>query len=210
MTIKERKEREREEMRSLILTAASEIMKTEGIDSLSIRKIATRIEYSPAIIYHYFQDKDDIVSHLMREGYQRIVDALSSIPPSSDEPAEKLKELTRRYIGAALQMSDEYMAVQLNNTPAVLEYTAWLFKGASNKKSALQILFLYLKNIFSGNAMDDTSIELTAQIMATATFGLVVKLIIENNIPEEQRTALIEHHIKCIIDGMILGKPLNS
>lgn len=210
MTIKERKEREREEMRSLILTAASEIMKKEGIDSLSIRKIATRIEYSPAIIYHYFQDKDDIVNHLMQEGYQRIVDALASVPPSSDRPEERLKELTRNYIGAALQMSDEYMAVQLNNAPAVLEYTAWLFKGASNKKAALQILYLYLKEIFRNKGMDDTSIELTAQVMATATFGLVVKLIVENNIPEEQRTALIEHHIKCIVDGMILGKPLSN
>ncbi len=58
MSIKERKERERDERRELILNAANEIIKTEGIDNLSIRKIANKIEYSPTIIYYYFNSKE--------------------------------------------------------------------------------------------------------------------------------------------------------
>jgi AcrR family transcriptional regulator len=75
MTLKERKERDRDERRELILNAANEIIKEEGIDHLSVRKIANKIEYSPSIIYHYFKDKDDIISHLMKKSYKKITDA---------------------------------------------------------------------------------------------------------------------------------------
>ena len=58
MTIEKRRKREIEEMRELILKAASEIMSSDGFDKLSIRKIARKIEYSPSIIYHYFDNKE--------------------------------------------------------------------------------------------------------------------------------------------------------
>lgn len=205
MGIKERKKREQDQRRELILSAANEIMREEGMENLSIRKIANRIEYSPAIIYHYFRDKDDIINHLMKKGYQKILDALSSVQAPADEPKQKLEKLMRNYIDTALQMPDEYKTVQLNSSPAVLEHTASLFKGAAGKKPALRILFQCLKDIYREKSIDDSLIELTAQVIAAATFGLIIRLIIEKDlISEEQKNNLIEHHIKCVIDGMIL------
>lgn len=209
MTIKERKEREREEMRELILNAASEIITTEGLDKLSVRKIATRIEYSPAIIYHYFADKEDILNNLLKRGYQKILNALSSVQVSDDKPEIRLKELTRNYINAALQMPDEFMSVQMSTSPAMLEYTSSLFKGASLKKPALGILARCLKDIFKNKDTNDSNIELTAQIIAVSTLGLIMKLILEK-IDDKQREKLIDHYLKCIVDGMVLGSPLEN
>ena len=56
MGISERREREKQELREKILEKAREILIKEGQDNLSIRNIATAIEYSPATIYLYFQD----------------------------------------------------------------------------------------------------------------------------------------------------------
>lgn len=208
MTIKERKEREREEMRELILKAAGEIIAAEGIESLSVRKIANRIEYSPAIIYHYFKDKDEIINHQMQRGYQKIINALLEVQVPGDDPEERLRGLTRNYIKVALKMPDEYKAVQLNDSPAILEYTASMFKGASKTKPALKILYQCLKDIYKDKEVDDSSLELTAQIIAASSLGLIAKLIIEKNLEEEQKQKLIEHYIKCIVDNMILGKPM--
>jgi AcrR family transcriptional regulator len=208
MSIKERKERERDERRDLILNAASKIIKEEGIDNLSIRKIAASIEYSPAIIYHYFQDKDDIVNHLMKQNYQKIISVLSSVETSVGEPTRKLREMSRKYIDLALQMPDEYMSIMFSSSPRILEHTSVLFKGASGKRQAIGMLCQYLKEIYTD--MEDNLIELTAQVLWTATFGLIIRLIIEKDIDEEQRNNLIEHHIKCTIDGMLMGKSLSN
>ena len=78
MTIERRKNREREEKCALIINAAEEIIASGGLEKLSIRKIAVKIDYSPAIIYHYFRDKEDILEQIMQKNYQLIVSAISS------------------------------------------------------------------------------------------------------------------------------------
>lgn len=203
MGIKDRKERERDERRDLILSAAQEIIATEGLDNLSVRKIANKIEYSPAIIYHYFKDKDDIIHQLMQKSYQRIVATLANAVTTNTDPGQRLRDIARNYVELALDMSDEYKAIMLSSSPYFLEHTSVLFKGAAEKRQAVAILCQTLKAIHSDK--DDNWIELTAQIMWTAIFGLIIRLLIETEVDLEQRQRLIDHHVQCVIDRMILG-----
>jgi len=69
MGIKERQDRERVAVRQAILDAARDLFVVEGYRNVSIRKIAERIEYSPAAIYSYYPGKDDIFLALAAEGF---------------------------------------------------------------------------------------------------------------------------------------------
>lgn len=53
--------RKQEEIRNTILEVARNIISKEGAQGLSIRNITNAIDYSPAIIYYYFKDKNEIV-----------------------------------------------------------------------------------------------------------------------------------------------------
>src|SRR5436189_1666461 len=87
MGIKERQERDREAVSRAILDAARDLFVQEGYQNVSIRKIAERIEYSPAAIYGYFPSKDDIFFALAEEGFRLLYGdraaytALESLPP---------------------------------------------------------------------------------------------------------------------------------
>lgn len=70
MGIKERQERDREAVRRSILDAARDLFVTEGYRNVSIRKVAEKIEYSPAALYGYFPSKDDIFYALAEEGFR--------------------------------------------------------------------------------------------------------------------------------------------
>ena len=72
MGTKERQDRERQAVTASILSAARDLFVAEGYQSVSIRKIAERIEYSPAAIYSYFASKDDIFLTLAEEGFHRL------------------------------------------------------------------------------------------------------------------------------------------
>jgi AcrR family transcriptional regulator len=72
MGIAERREREKEALRTRILEAARDIVSEEGLNALSMRAIADRIEYSPATLYLYFRDKDELVREVVRTGFQRL------------------------------------------------------------------------------------------------------------------------------------------
>jgi AcrR family transcriptional regulator len=192
-----RREREIEAMRELIISAAKEIIAKEGFDNLSIRKIASKIEYSPAIIYHYFKDKDEIMNFVMRNGYMQIISAVTKSADEDLKPADRLKRMTRDYIEAALKMPDEFLAAQLNQSPHALKHTSSLYKGASREKPALSALCKCLKEIYI--KLDDDQIELKSQMIVVSALGLIVKLIIEKELDEEQRQKLIETFIEDVV-----------
>jgi AcrR family transcriptional regulator len=100
MGIKERQERDREAVRRSILDAARDLFVTEGYRNVSIRKIAEKIEYSPAAIYGYFPSKDDIFYALAEEGFHLL--------HAGDEPG-KVDEQTR----ASLEPLDRLKATFL-------------------------------------------------------------------------------------------------
>lgn len=199
MAIEDRRNREKEKMRDLILETAARIIITEGYDKLSIRKIADRIEYSPAIIYHYFNNKNDIVSQVLRQGHQNLITALSVNLTAYGTPELRLKELTKKYIDAALKDPAQYLAVQLNGSPEVLEFTAYLFEGAAKTKPALQFLARAVNEICTGRMTDDSEIEMISQIVAASTFGFITKLILEKDIDENRRKRLIERFSEAVV-----------
>src|SRR5262249_3646317 len=90
MGIKERQERERESVRQAILEAARDLFVAEGYQNVSMRRIADRIEYSPAAIYGYFPSKDDIFFALAEEGFE-ILHEMANAVPASEDPVESLK-----------------------------------------------------------------------------------------------------------------------
>ncbi|WP_019230033.1 TetR/AcrR family transcriptional regulator [Sedimentibacter sp. B4] len=192
-----RREREIEAMRELIISAAKEIIAKEGFDNLSIRKIANKIEYSPAIIYHYFKDKDEIMNQVMKNGYMRIISAITKSADEDLKPSDKLKRISRDYIEEALSMPDEFLAAQLNQSPYALKHTSSLYRGASKEKPALTALCKCLKEIYTN--LNDEQIELKSQMIVVSTFGLIVKLVIEKELDEEQRQRLIETFIEEVV-----------
>src|SRR5262245_36560085 len=90
MGIKERQDRERQAVRQSILDAARDLFTTEGYRNVSIRKIAERIEYSPAAIYSYFGGKDDIYLALAEDGF-RLLDEKVRAALGASEPIDDVR-----------------------------------------------------------------------------------------------------------------------
>ena len=108
MGIAERKEREREEVKDLILSAAREIFLSEGYENTSIRKIATKIEYSPGIIYHHFKDKNDLLLALHDKAFECKIEALFLSVQNMPDPFERLKATGRGYIQYGIDNPQDY------------------------------------------------------------------------------------------------------
>jgi AcrR family transcriptional regulator len=92
MGIKERQERDREAVRRAILDAARELFVDEGYQNVSIRKIAERIEYSPAAIYSYFPSKDDIFFALAEEGFRLLGNPVEPASQGAD-PLDRIRRI---------------------------------------------------------------------------------------------------------------------
>ncbi len=205
MGIKERKQRERDERRSLILNAANEIIAEEGLEGLSVRKIADRIEYSPGIIYHYFENKDDILQNFLIDKYQEIVNELRSVEIKTLDPEIMFKEIMTSYTKWAMKNREIYRTIMLNDSPGVLEYTSVLCQGATGKRQAIKMLAQAVKTFINDPEKDDEFFALRAQVIWTSSFGLIIRMIIED-IPEEQQERIIAGYVELITNGLRAGK----
>ena|SRR5437773_5044400 len=96
MGIKERQERDRENVHRAILDAARELFVIEGFHNVSIRKIAERIEYSPAAIYSYFPSKDDIFFALAEEGFRLLCDRGAAARDAEGPSLDRVRGIFRR------------------------------------------------------------------------------------------------------------------
>src|SRR2546428_6101678 len=72
MGVTERKTREKQELKQQILDTARELFVRKKYENVSMRKIAEKIEYSPATIYTYFKDKDEILDCLCEETFLQL------------------------------------------------------------------------------------------------------------------------------------------
>jgi len=116
MGIKERKEHEISQMRGLILKTAMNLFLDKGFENITIRNIAEKIEYSPATIYLYFKNKDEILFVLRMEGFEKLYEhQLSSL--KLDDLLKRLHKHGEAYIQFALENPEYYDLMFLMRGP---------------------------------------------------------------------------------------------
>lgn len=107
MGISERKAKEKEELRSLILRAAKKLFVEQGIEQTTIRNIANEIEYSVGTVYVYFKDKNEILNALHSQGFMQLGGEMKVLYNVSD-PMERVKAIGRVYLQFAIENPDMY------------------------------------------------------------------------------------------------------
>jgi AcrR family transcriptional regulator len=105
---KERIQRLKDETRMNILDASLHIVKEEGWQSLSMRKIADVIEYTAPIIYEYFSNKEAILLELTRRGYLILSRDLQIAKSQHELPAAQLEAMWLAYWNFAFDNKELY------------------------------------------------------------------------------------------------------
>ena len=108
MGIAERRLRQKEEIRSSILATAWQLVKEDGWQSLSIRKIADAIEYSVPVIYDHFENKEAILLEFGKDGFGLLIKKLQQAKKKTGKPAEQLTAIADAYWNFAFKNKEYY------------------------------------------------------------------------------------------------------
>jgi AcrR family transcriptional regulator len=117
MSEKERKQRQKAEMREAILSAALVLFSEEGFEKVTMRKIADRIEYSVGTLYLYFKDKDEILFELHNRGFSEFYKRQLSVQ-NIEDPVERVTEHGVVYIQFAIDNPEYYDLMFISRAPA--------------------------------------------------------------------------------------------
>jgi AcrR family transcriptional regulator len=201
--VKERQEREREAVARAILDSARDLFVIEGYRNVSIRKIAEKIEYSPAAIYGYFPSKDDIFMALAEEGF-RMLFASAKEPPLAD-PIEDLRcgflrlyEFSREH--------PEYFALMFldRSVPRISQdWERFGFVREMKKRIDARIQAAIDAGVFP----QGTNPEAVFRILMAAIHGVATLALCERLAPGENADALARDTLEAALTGLRAGIP---
>lgn len=97
--------------REEILHAAKELFLEQGYDSTTIRRIADRVGISAPALYLYFKDKEALMLALCDQTFGHLIEAISAIEKTVDDPMERVRRFGEAYAGFGLSHPDEYRLV---------------------------------------------------------------------------------------------------
>ncbi len=115
MGVKERRQRERVEVREKILDAALEFFANQGAEGVTMRALADAIEYSPPVIYAHFRDKDAIIQELC---YRQLRDLAKLFATFGElDPIERLRRIGYAYADFAVEHPSHFRFMFLTHHP---------------------------------------------------------------------------------------------
>jgi AcrR family transcriptional regulator len=202
MGVKERQEREREEVQRKIMDAARELFVNEGYRNVSIRKVAERIEYSPAALYGYFASKDDLFFALAEEGFR-----LMSEYTLADEPPPDPLDAVRHGFIRYYQFSREYpeyfelMFVDRSVPRIGRDWERFAFVHDTIARATAMIQ----RAIDSGHLHRSVDAEVAFHILWAAVHGAAVARLCERLAPDEDPDALARDTLETALAGLAAG-----
>lgn len=177
MGIKERKEREKEMRRRQIKNAAKEVFLVKGLKSATIEDIAGKAELSPATIYQYFKNKDELYASLNLESLYFLLDEIKKVHKDDDlcveEKIVNYKEAMYKTFQYDPIIFQNILNVQLGNTLSSLS-TDLLTQITNLSREVMNMLAdTYKQGVKSGKFEEGHGI-VHADIMWAMFLGLVL------------------------------------
>lgn len=105
----ERREQQKTDLRAAILQAAIRLFEAGGgYEQFSLRQVAEEVGYSPTTIYLYFKDKDDLLLHVVFEGFRAFGQMLQAGYDAGTTPLERLRLVGVAYLEFGLSHPVHY------------------------------------------------------------------------------------------------------
>lgn len=199
MGSKERHERDRERIRQAILDAARDLFLAEGYQHVSMRKIADRIEYSPAAIYSYFPGKDDIFFALAAEGFRILADAALAAVRDVSDPLERLRRGLWAFYEFAKRNPEYFALMFLDRTvPSLTEdFQRFGFFQETTARAEADVRACIERGQFSRGLDPAAALHvLWAGVLGAASVGLAQRLA-----PGEDPDALAHDVLESLLAG---------
>lgn len=197
MGIAERRQRQKDEIRTAILDTAWDIVDREGWQALSIRKIAEAIEYSVPVIYDHFENKEAILHEFTVRGFRELNDQLRKAKAQFSDPARQLEAIAYSYWRFAFENKEYYQLMYGLGLPTCETAARIPEIGALG-----ELIMLPIKALIELNSSKDADPHLKFQTFWSLLHGLVSINMMGNKHEREELNMMV---LKDFLQGFLSG-----
>ena len=189
MGISERREREKEERRTTILSHAKTLIQEYGVNSFSMQDIADRAEISKATLYLYFKNKDDLMNSLVSESCKEFVNYVNVRITNKMSGAEALRALWMSYIDIFGESADIFIGIGIKNS-FIIDRDIKEAELKYEERPFFRLIQL-IERIIEKGVKDGTLLQTINPQKITNILIMIASAIVQNaaSLPEEMRNS---------------------
>jgi AcrR family transcriptional regulator len=180
------------DLKNALIKAGVKILAKEGVNGLSLRKVAKHAGVSHAAPYSHFADKQALIAAISTEGFKQLHKKIASVREvHSKNPDTLLKETARSYIQFATNEPDRFKLMFSSVIEKEKDYPEFVAASMEN--------FLQLVSIVEACQQAGLLKSGPSDLMAVSVWASVhgmITLILEGQI---SRTVLKKHNIDNIL-----------
>ena len=196
-SLQNRRDRYRSELRAETLSAARELIREEGYQGLTIRKLAQRMECSPMALYSYFADKQALLTALALEGFEKVAKRFDST--THRDPLVAVKKTLLDYIAYAVENPNEYRILFLSvETLGELKLSR---EDLQERNPAFGALFKRVETCIKAAVLKGDPFAVST-VLWTAAHGAASLLITAQKFPFGSRQLYAEEVVATILSGV--------
>lgn len=191
--MREEQKQRSEQVRQAILDIALEIGMKEGFEALSVRKIIQKMRYSTGVVYHHFQDKQEIIDAIEASEMARMHDKIAHILDASKDIAENMAAVFHEIMLLAFYEPERYNLIVLH------KYS----RRSDTRPQWLDYLSSGLKNGMQTGLIRTMDADQAAFSVWSSFLGFNLILSRRADVTLEEAEALYQTQMQIVLKGIL-------
>lgn len=164
-----------------------------------MRGVAAEVGCSAGTIYLYFKSKEHLLSCVVDEGFDKLLEVLDEVHDTGD-PVQSLKNKLRAYVDFGLRYPHHY------HVAFIVRRSGRAVTTEGQPHPSFDVLRESVRACVEQGHFASSEIELTSQALWTAIHGVTSLLIVMPKFPWVDRERLIDEVINTAIEGTRLSQ----
>lgn len=118
-----RNQHSRDQLRELAITSLRRLVLERGVDKLSVREVARRLGYAPGMIYHLFENLDDLILHANAVTLDQLLAGIDAV--DLDDPRRALAAMAGQYLDLARERGPLWQLLFRHRMAAAAPVPEW-------------------------------------------------------------------------------------
>lgn len=164
------KEMQKKRMLSYFIEATQQIMEEEGLENISIRKIAKRAGYNSATIYNYFTDIDQLILLASMKYFRNYTIALSKHIREDGDPYQNFLNVWNFFCDTSLEYPQIFYNLFFNKHSAHLDEIVKIYYGIFPDE--LGVHAPIIQEMFTGQSISERNRKLMLPLVQSGDIQL--------------------------------------
>jgi len=186
-----------------ILRVTRELLIRDGFSKLSMRKIANELDVTATTLYHYFENKDDLLLALVEDSIRQLADALRQSMEREADPVTRLEILTDTFLSFALDHPQEYEVIYMVRPEEMPKFPKQKFQEI---RSVYEMLAGLIQDGVDAGLLDVEDPLVSAYTLWAQLHGVVSVILSRRLDTRISQKRFLEHAKDHIIQGFITQK----